>query len=284
MRHLLLLTLLCPLLAFAQSNSATLERIAGTGEFRIGFAPNSPPLSFLDDAGNAVGYSIDLCKHIAKSIRGELGLDALELTYTPLVSTEDRIRAVQNGDVDIECGATTVTLARRQRVDFTLMTFITGGAVVSRKARPINTLDDIGGRHIAVIEGTTTESAIRRFIDLNEAQARITLVKTRDEGMTLLSERKVDGYASDRAMLVGQVFRRDDAADFTLTRSVFSFEPYSFMLRRGDNEFRLAADRALATLYRTARIRRLYQNWFARYGEALVPIVEAMYEFQAFNE
>lgn len=284
MRRLLLVALLCPLLSFAQSNSTTLERIAQTGEFRIGFVPNSPPLSFLDKDGKAVGYSIDLCKQIAASIRNELGLDALEITYTPLVSTEDRIRAVQDDVVDIECGATTMTLSRRQRVDFTLMTFITGGAVVSSKARPINTLDDIDGRHIAVIEGTTTESAIRRFINLNETNTRITLVQTRDQGMALLTERKVDGYASDRAMLVGQVYRRDDAADYTLTRSVFSFEPYSFMLRRGDTEFRLAADRALASVYRTARIRRLYQNWFARYGEALVPIVEAMYEFQAFDE
>jgi glutamate/aspartate transport system substrate-binding protein len=56
------------------------------------------------------------------------------------------------------------------------------------------------------------------------------------------------------------------------------------MLRRGDSEFRLVVDRALANIYRGARIRRLYQDWFGRYGEPLTPILEAMYEFQAVKE
>lgn len=275
---------LLPLSAGAQTESPTLNRIAETGEFRIGFVPDAPPMSFLDSSGNAVGYSIDLCRQIASSIRNELGLEKVDIAFTPLVSMEERLSGVQDGLVDIECGATTVTLSRRERVDFTLMTFITGGAVVSRRARAINTLDDIGGKNIAVIGGTTTEDALRKFIQLNEMKTRLTMIRTHDEGMELLNAKKVDGYASDRAMLIGQVFRSADANQFALTQSVFSFEPYSMMVRRGDTQFRLAADRALASLYRTARIRRLYQNWFGRYGESLSPIVEAMYEFQAVGE
>ena len=275
---------LLPSYSGAQTESPTLNRIAETGEFRIGFVPDAPPMSFLDASGNAVGYSIDLCRQIASAIRNDLGLEKVEIAFTPLVSMEDRLSGVQEGLVDIECGATTVTLSRRERVDFTLMTFITGGAVVSRRARAINTLDDIAGKNIAVIGGTTTEDALRKFIQLNEMKTRLTMIRTHDEGMELLNGKKVDGYASDRAMLIGQVFRTADANQFALTQSVFSFEPYSMMVRRGDTQFRLAADRALASLYRTARIRRLYQNWFGRYGESLSPIVEAMYEFQAVGE
>lgn len=270
--------------AAAQTGSPTLDRIAETGEFRIGFVPDAPPMSFLDANGQPIGYSIELCRHIASAIRDELGLEKIDLSFTPLVSMEDRLSAVQDGLVDVECGATTVTLSRRERVDFTLMTFITGGAVVSRRARPIYSMDDLDGNTIAVISGTTTEDALRAFIDLNEMDIKLRMIETHDQGMELLNGRDVDGYASDRAMLVGQVFRSADANNFVLTQSVFSFEPYSIMVRRGDTQFRLSADRALASLYRTARIRRLYQNWFGRYGEALSPIVEAMYEFQAVGE
>ena len=56
------------------------------------------------------------------------------------------------------------------------------------------------------------------------------------------------------------------------------------MVARGDTEFRLVADRALASVYRTARIRRLHQVWFGRYGETITPIVEAMYQFQAVGD
>jgi ABC-type amino acid transport substrate-binding protein len=198
---------------------------------------------------------------------------------------EERITAVEDGDIDIECGATTVTLSRRERVDFTLMTFITGSAVLSLKSKPINSVDDFQGAEIAVLEGTTTEDVMRKVIDINEFDIDLELISSHDEGVKLLNEGKVDGYASDRAMLIGQVFRTADAKNqYAMTRTALSFEPYAFMVPRGDSEFRLVADKALAAQFRGAGIRRLYQNWFGRYGEPLSPIVAAMYEFQAVGE
>ena len=271
--------------ANTEANADTLKRIADTGEIRIGYVPDAPPLSFEDANGNVVGYSIDLCRHITSTIKSELGLDNIEIVFTPLVSMEDRISAVENGDVDIECGATTVTLTRRERVDFTLMTFITGSAVLSRKSNPIDTIDDVSGAKIAVLKGTTTEKVMRRVIEVNEFDVDLILIDTHEEGMELLNSRKIDGYASDRAMLMGLVFFDANAqTDYALSRSPFSFEPYAMMVPRGDTEFRLIADKALASLFRTARIRRHYQNWFGRFGEPLSPIVEAMYQFQAVGE
>ena len=286
MRFLLALSLLATCaVAVAESHSDTMTRIAQTGEFRIGYVPDAPPLSFRNGDGTAVGYSIDLCRHIASEVRDELGLNKIDIKFTPLVTMEERLRAVEKGEVDIECGATTVTLSRRERVDFTLMTFITGSAVLSKKSRPINTVDDIAGARVAVLAGTTTEDVMRRVIEVNEFDVKLELVGSRDEGMELLNAGKVTGYASDRAMLIGQVFRNANAAnEYAMTRTALSFEPYAMMIPRGDTEFRLVADRALASLYRTARIRRIYHNWFGRYGEPLSPIVEAMYQFQAVGE
>ena len=269
----------------ALAGSPTLKRISETGTIRIGYVPDAPPLSFEDEEGNVVGYSIDLCRHIASAIRFDLGLEKIEIEFMPLVSMEDRISAVEKHDVDIECGATTVTLSRRERIDFTLMTFITGSAVLSRKDKAISAIDQLDKKRIAVVSGTTTEDVVRRVAEVNDFRIKLTPIRTHDEGMELLNKGKVDGYASDRAMLIGQVFRNANVAnDYTMTRSALSFEPYAFMITRGDTEFRLAADRALASLYRTARIRRIYQNWFGRYGEPLSPIVEAMYQFQAVGE
>ena len=267
------------------AHSDTLERVAETGEFRIGYVPDAPPLSFHDNEGKVVGYSIELCRRIASATRDELGLEKIDVTYTPLVTMEDRIRAIENGDIDIECGATTVTLSRRERVDFTLMTFITGSAVLSRKSSPIGGVDDLDGSEIAVLGGTTTEDVMRRVMDVNDFDIDLRIIDSHDEGMGLLNSRDVDGYASDRAMLIGQVFRNANASNqYAMTRAALSFEPYAFMVPRGDTEFRLVADKALASLFRTPRIRRLYQEWFGRYGEPMSPVVAAMYEFQAVGE
>lgn len=284
-RHLTVILAVFALPGNALAESPTLARIADTGTIRIGYVPDAPPLSFEDEDGNVVGYSIDLCRHIASAIRFDLGLEKIDIEFKPLVSMEQRLHAVANGEVDIECGATTVTLSRREKVDFTLMTFITGSAVLSRKEKAISVVDELDRKRIAVVAGTTTEDIVRRVAEVNDFRIEVVPIKTHDEGMELLNKGKVDGYASDRAMLIGQVFRNANAInEYTMTRSALSFEPYAFMIMRGDTGFRLAADRALASLYRTARIRRIYQNWFGRYGEPLSPIVEAMYQFQAVGD
>jgi ABC-type amino acid transport substrate-binding protein len=271
--------------ANAQKRVDTLKRIADTGEIRIGFVPDAPPLSFQDGEDKVVGYSIDLCRRIASAARDATGIEQIKILFVPLVTMEERITAIEDGEIDIECGATTVTLSRRERVDFTLMTFITGSAVLSLKSKPISSVDDFNGAEIAVLAGTTTEDVMRKVIDLNEFDIDLELISSHDEGVTLLNEGKVDGYASDRAMLIGQVFRTADANNqYAMTRTALSFEPYAFMVPRGDSAFRLVADKALAAQFRGAGIRRLYQNWFGRYGEPLSPIVAAMYEFQAVGE
>lgn len=276
--------LVLPATAQESRPSPTLERIADSGVFRIGFVPDAPPMSFVNASGDTVGYSVDLCRHIGEAVRKQLDRPDIRFEFVPLVAPADRLQAVMDGTVDIECGATTVTLNRREMVDFTLMTYITGGTVLSLKRKPITSLEDLPEKRIAVIPGTTTQDALRRFGVLNEYTFRLVLIETHDQGMELLTDGKVDGYASDRAMLIGQVFRSQAGADYVMARSVFSREPYSLMLARGDTEFRLLADRALASLYSSARIRRLHHDWFGRYGEALSPIVEAIYEFQAVSE
>lgn len=268
----------------AEELNGTLKRIADSGEFRIGFVPDAVPMSFLDTKGEPNGYSIVLCKSVAKAVKAATGLEEMKITYVSLVLPEDRLSAVENGDVDIECGASTVTLSRRERVDFSLMTFITGGAILSLAESPIPTISDVEKKTIAVIEGTTTHDTLRKLSEVNEYAFTLRIIKTHDKGMELLNDKKVDGYATDRAMIVGQVLLSGDAAKYTISSDVFSFEPYALMLQRGDTDFRLVVDRALAKLYRNARIRRIYHNWFGRYGEPLSPIVEAVYEFQAVGE
>jgi len=279
-----LATLLLSPYSYSQSSSPTLQRIADSGEFNIGYVPDAPPMSFDDTDGKISGYSIALCRHVAAAVKKNLGLEDMTINYVPQVLPEERISGVETGKVDIECGASTVTLSRRERVDFSLMTFITGGTVLSLTESPIGSISSLQGKTVAVIEGTTTHGTLKQFSDINEIGFTLRIIDTHAKGMELLDGKKVDGYATDRTMIIGQVLRSADAARYTVSSDVFSFEPYALMLQRGDTQFRLVVDRALAELYRTARIRRLYHDWFGRYGEPLSPIVEAVYEFQAVGE
>ena len=137
----------------------TLESIAKRGEFRIGYRTDARPLSF-EQGGQPAGYSVDICRRIAVGVREHLKLPDMKVTYVK-VTSDNRIDAVAGGDVDIECGATTITLGRQERVDFTLMTFVTGGTILSMQKNRIASMGDLAGKRVAVIRGTTTEQALR---------------------------------------------------------------------------------------------------------------------------
>jgi glutamate/aspartate transport system substrate-binding protein len=47
----------------------------------------------------------------------------------------------------------------------------------------------------------------------------------------------------------------------------FSYEPYAFMVRRGDADFRLVANRALAKVYRSDEIGKVFGRWFQPLGK-----------------
>lgn len=284
MKTLLGLIVLLLVSAHADAQSMTLERIKKSGQMNIGYVPDAPPMSFRDETGRVTGYSIDLCKRIANEVGRELQIESLKLKYVPLVAPKERLKAVESGRVDIECGATTVTLSRRERVDFTLMTYITGGSILSLSKAPLANTAAVPGKRIAVIDGTTTERSLRRFLKANDFDAKIELIATHDEGIERLNDGSVDGYASDRTMLIGQALASEDAARYALASDAFSFEPYALMIARGDTDFRLVADRALADMYRSTRIARLHHDWFGQRGERMSAIVKAMYEFQAVEK
>ena len=264
--------------------TGTMQKVNDTKRFVIGYAPDAAPLSFENESGEVVGYSVELCRRIAAAVKKELGLDELQIEYAPLVSPQARMNAVADGDIDIECGVSTVTLSRRAKVDFTLMTLITGASVLARQGSSIDSNVDLAGKDIAVVKGTTTEAVLNKFLEINEFNARVVTVDTHEEGMALLNEGKVDAYSSDQVMLMGQMIRAEDQSAYVLARDVFSFEPYAFMVRKDDSQFRLVADTALARLYRTAGIQRLYHTWFGRFGIEQSPILMAMYQFQGLPD
>ena len=263
----------------------TLERIADRGEFRIGYRTDARPLSF-EENGEAAGYSVDFCRRIAAAVREHLGLSNMQVTYVP-VATEDRIDAVVNGDIDIECGATTVTLGRQELVDFTLMTFVTGGTILSMADDRVSSVADLSGRRVAVIEGTTSAAALRAHLSENLIDAEVVVVANRSEGIAQLRDGDVDGFASDQIVLLGEAMaavEQDPNVSYSFADDLYSFEPYALMVRRNDADFRLVANRAIAQLFRGGQHAQLFQQWVGSVGITPSPMLLAMYQVQTLSE
>ena len=108
-------------------------------------------------------------------------------------------------------------------------------------------------------------------------------MSSRTDGLKLLEDGKVDGFASDRTTLVGIVSMRGTSAAFSLLDEDFSVEPYALSLPRGDYEFRLAVNRVLARLYRSGDIVGIYDRWLGKLGPPSL-LLSATYFVQGIGE
>lgn len=277
------LVLLFSFSAAAQKLTGTMKKIADTGVFTIGYNVDSFPFSFIDSSGAPAGYSVDLCRRIATATKEEIGMNSLDVKFVQ-VSLEDRFDAVESGKVDIECSSSTITLSRMEKVDFSLMTFVTGGGLVSKADAPIVTTGDLSGKSVAVAKGTTTEKSLREYLKESLIDATVVVVDTDSAGMNQLNAGKVDAFASDQVVLIGQIVNSVDPASYVLSEDVFSFEPYGLGLRRNDSEFRLVANRSLAQIYRTGQYKVLFNKWFGKVGLRPSPVLAAMYRLEALPE
>ena len=280
--------LLCLALAgfFATSvwaQSATLDKIRKTGVITMGYVEGSMPFSFKDAGGQPQGYSVALCNEIAAGIRAQLKLAQLETRWVSL-TIQDRINAVRSGRVDIECSTTTWTLSRQAEVDFSLITFVDGGSILTQGNAEPRRLVDFDGKRLAVIADTTTEKVLRQAVAQRSIKVDIEVVKTREAGLQLLEQRKADGFASDRIVLIGMVLGGGKTQGvYKLLDEDFSVEPYAFALPRGDADFRLAVNRVLAGLYRNGGIDKIYAQWLGNLGPPSL-LLSAAYFVQALSE
>lgn len=268
---------------FAKESETTLDKIARTGEFVIGYRADSSPLSYENANGQPSGYSVDLCRRVAAGINALFPKKDIETKFVR-ISAEERISAVVNGKVDIECGSTTITLSRQEKVDFSLPTFVTGGSVLSLTSSGVQGMPDLSGKTVGVAKDTTTEEQLRGYLEQNLIDAKIVMVDTRDDGMRRLNRGDIDAFASDQIVLIGQVIEAIKPERYALVSEIFSYEPYGLVMRRNDADFRLVVNRAISQIYRSGQHADIYYKWIGRIGINVPPVLAAMYQLNAIPE
>ncbi len=255
------------------ASAATLDRIGQDKSIRIAYRDDAPPFSYKDKIGEPVGFMVDLCREVAKKLADQLHLTSLNVTYVP-VTAADRFEAIQGQKADLLCEPTSATLSRRELVDFSIPTFVDGASLMIRADGP-HDLKAMAGHKIGVLGGTTTEEALRNSLKLAGITAEIIPAKTHAEGLAMLDNAKVSAYFGDRSILVSLI--RDSKAPnkLMLAENYLSVEPYALALPHGDEDFRLAVDRALSHIYRSGEIGAIFKRTFGdktKPGEVLLTL------------
>jgi len=264
----------------AKELTGTLQQIQKSGKIRVGYRSFEPPLSFLNKNNTPVGYSIDLCQEIAFAVGEKIGA-GISVEYVP-VTAVDRFDALTENRIDILCGATTKTLSRAEKVDFTELTFVTGGSFMSLKKTKI--MNNFEGKKIGVAKGTTTAASLRTLLQEARTKAEIVLMDSAEEILEALNKGEIDAMAADQVVLIGLALTSGNPGNYSVLPDLFSYEPFALAVRRNDADFRLVADRVIAELYRTGKIMDIYDRWFGVFAKQRSTAFEALIQLGAIPE
>ncbi len=252
--------------------AATLDDIRERGTIRIGVRQDARPFSFFNEVGEPAGYTVELCRAVAVRLKDAAGLAELKIDYVK-VTPDDRFDAIKEGRIDLLCGATTITLSRREQVSFSTPIYITGAAILFRTDGP-QSFAELDGRKIGVRSATTTERSLIETIDRFGIKTEIMRFADHQLAVEALADKTIDAYFADRAILA-ELIKTSPSDTIKLSEGVLTVEPYGLALRRGDEDFRLAVDRALAQIFRSAELTKIYRGTFGNKHPG--PLLEAIF-------
>lgn len=280
MRQLVSICAALYILIAGHAQADVLARLSQGEPLRIGFRKDAAPFSYRNDLGNPVGFSIELCGVVVRDLKQELNLPDLLVEFIA-VGAEERFTAIQDGTIDLLCGATTATLSRRELVDFSIPTFIDGASVLYRKDGPAD-FQSLSGQKVGVRGGTTTEAALRKALADLSVDAKVVSVSDHSDGLKMLEQGDLAAYFADQGILLFLLLNSGAQDRLWLSGRFFTREPYALALPRGDNDFRLFVDRSLSRLYRDGPIGQLFTKSFGMAKPS--QLVEALYLISALPE
>ena len=170
------------------AKARTLEEIKKDGKIRIGVFSDKNPFGYVDENGKVQGYDIYFAKRIAKDLLGSE--DAVEFVY---VEAASRVEYLQSGKVDITLANFTVTEERSEKVDFALPYMKVALGVVSPDSALIKSVDDLDGKNLIVVKGTTAET----YFSENYPNVKLTKFDEYQEAYDALADGRGDAFSTD---------------------------------------------------------------------------------------
>jgi glutamate/aspartate transport system substrate-binding protein len=241
--------------------SPTLANIKNTHVVRLGYRESSPPFSFLDQANRPIGYSLELCEAIVDEIGVEVDDANLRIDYVK-VTSDDRIPAVVQNKIDLECGSTTANAERSKQVAFSPLMFVAGTKLMVPKASTISAPKDLQGKTVVVTKGTTNEQAMHALDKKFALGLNIVVSPDHEQSYQMLVDGKVDAFATDDILLYGLIARHKSQDKFKVAGDYLSYDPYGIMYRKGEPQLAAVVERTFRKLASNRDLIPLYNKWF----------------------
>ncbi len=215
-----------------------------------------PPIHSVLEDGSVVGFSFDLMRAICR----EAGITPI-MKPTAWGSLFDDIAA---GKFAASIAASTITDARKKKVNFSDMYFEAEETVVVRKGEGIRKEKDLTNKNIGAWGATTNYEACRTFARFNNAKSVVPFPDTESATRGLLAG-TVDAVFTDSPTAVNYVFTSERFANkleraFTLPSDFPDL--FGVAVNKNEEELLALINKGLKTVRDSGEYDRLYTKWF----------------------
>ena len=233
----------------------SLASVKARGKLLAGVKYDTPPFGYLDKDNKPVGFDLDLVSKIA----GKIGVP---VEFVSVTSTT-RIPMLVSGNVDLVAASMTHTRERDRTIDFSITYYTGGQSLLVSASSPITGIADLGGKTVAVQQGTTLEKNIAAAAP----GAKVMGFKDYNSAWLALAQGRVDALTGSLNILQG--FSKDNKG-FKIVGELFSVEPFGIGIRQGDSGLRDAVNFAIQELWTSGEYKTMYLAHFGE--EPRVPI------------
>ncbi|MEE6169465.1 MULTISPECIES: glutamate ABC transporter substrate-binding protein [unclassified Mycolicibacterium] len=241
---------------------AAVAEIRNRGRLIVGLDIGSNLFSFRDPiTGEITGFDVDIAGEVSRDIFGT----PAQVEYR-ILSSADRITALQNKKVDIVVKTMTITCERRKQVNFSTVYLMANQRILAPRDSTISQASDLSGKRVCVVDGTTS---LKRIQEISPAPIIVSVVTWAD-CLVALQQRQADAVSTDDSILAGLV-----AQDpyLHIVGPSMNQEPYGIGVNLDNTGLVRFVNGTLERIRRDGTWNTLYRKWLTVLGPAPSPPV-----------
>ena len=192
-----------------------------------------PGYGFIDEAGNNVGFDIDLCRAVAAAVLGDP--DAIEIR---LITAAERGPTVQSGEVDVLVRTVTWTTSRDASWgNYAQTMFYDGQGFMVPSSLGVTSAFELGGAAVCVTSGTTTELNMADFFRQNNLEYNPKVYEDTDVVLEAYESGACEVFTNDRSQLAALRTALANPDDHVILPETISEEPLGPVVPHGDEQW-----------------------------------------------
>ncbi len=217
----------------APAAASRLDAVRERGHLICASRNDVPGYGSVDEAGNNVGFDIDLCRAIAAAVLGDP--DAIEIR---LITAAERGPTVQSGEVDVLVRTVTWTTSRDAAWgNYAQTMFYDGQGFMVPKSLGVTSAYELGGAAVCVTSGTTTELNMADFFRQNGLEYNPKVYEDTDVVLESYKSGACEVFTNDRSQLAALRTALPNPDDHVILPETISEEPLGPVVPHGDEQW-----------------------------------------------